>query len=235
MHTQVKQSYDKIAKEFSQTRNYSWPEFKVFLDFLKNESSINLSKEFKILDVWCWNGRLYNFLAWELDFIDYKWIDISDRLLNEAKKTFSQCVFLSQDMTNLSNFEDNSFDLIFSIAAFHHIYKKADRLKHLSELKRVLKPGWVIFITNWNLFQKKYISCFFNKIHKKRAWNDTHVSFSAWWKKLTDRYYHAFTPSELKELYKKTDFIVLKEFFMRGKSVQSSFVGSFNICHVLKY
>jgi len=62
-------------------------------------------------------------------------------LLNEAKKSYPDMPFICQDMTDLSNFKDNSFDLIFSIAAFHHLYKRSDRLIHLKELKRILKPG----------------------------------------------------------------------------------------------
>ncbi len=203
------------------------------MDFLKTKSSLNLSNQLRVLDVWCWNWRLYSFLSWELDKLDYVWTDISENLLNEAKKSYPDMPFICQDMTDLSNFKDNSFDLIFSIAAFHHLYKRSDRLIHLKELKRILKPGWLIFITNWNLFQKKYISCFFNKFYKKRTWNDTHVPFKQGKDKLTDRYYHAFTPSELNKLYKLSDLDIKEEFFMRWSFQEKSFIGSFNICHIL--
>jgi hypothetical protein len=78
-------------------------------------------------------------------------------------------------------------------------------------------------MTNWNLFQKKYLKCFFKNFFEKKAWNDTFVSFSSWWKNLWDRFYHAFTFFELWNLFKKNWFKVLKKFSK-----------NFNICNILE-
>ena len=51
MYLKIKESYNKIAKQFSQTRSYNWPEFEVFLNYIKNESNLNLNKKQNILDI----------------------------------------------------------------------------------------------------------------------------------------------------------------------------------------
>ena len=232
MHKQVQNSYNIIAKQFSQTRNYNWPEFEVFINFLKERGNLDL--EYNILDIWCWNWRLCWFLWSHIPKLKYTWSDISSGLLWEAQKSYPKEKFICQDMTDLSNFKDNSFDLIFSIAAFHHIYLKEDRIKHLKHLKRILKPWWFIFMTNWNLFQKKYISCFLKNIFQKKEWNDCLVPFHSWGKNLTSRYYHAFTKNELRSLFKKSGLKMEKEFFMKKKDIKKNFWWSFNICHVLR-
>ena len=137
-------------------------------------------------------------------------------------------------MTNLNWFKSNSIDIIFSIAAFHHLYNNKDRNTHLKEIYRVLKPWWLLLMTNWNLFQKKYIKCFFRNFFQKKSWKDTFVQFKSWPKVLSDRYYHAFTTWELHKLINKSWLNIHKEFFMKRSTLIKWQIWSFNICHVLK-
>jgi len=43
-------------------------------------------------------------------------------------------------------FKDASFDVVTSIAMFHHLPTKKDRLNFLKEVRRVLKPGGISVI-----------------------------------------------------------------------------------------
>lgn len=300
---EVKDSYNLIAKEFSQTRNHPWKEFDFFMDFFEKkifknkETSEKLIKVFshikgrkniiqnifekinftkttfenisekspeiffwktfkkinfvensekidfqeqkkiKILDIWCWNWRLFSFLKerlWEKK-IEYFGFDISKNLLDEAKKKYPEISenFIFWNMEDLSCFEEKKFDLIFLIASFHHLRDKNSRKKVLSNIDKITKKESLIFLTNWNLFQKKYFYSFFKNIFEKKSWNDTFVSFSSSWKKITDRFYHAFTKKELDSLFISSNFSILESFFTKNWSKVEKQIWSFNICHIL--
>ena len=53
---------------------------------------------------------------------------------------------LRMDAKDLS-FEDGTFDIVFSLSALEHLGRKADKLRALREMNRVLKPGGVAALT----------------------------------------------------------------------------------------
>ena len=53
-------------------------------------------------------------------------------------------------------FPDNNFNMVYSIAVFHHLPKEHAQ-KMAQELYRVTQSGGVAVITVWNLYQKKYL------------------------------------------------------------------------------
>ena len=205
----MKQIYDQIAPEFNATRQNLWPELLEFKKYLNDDQNI--------LDLGCGNGRLIHLLK---EFkINYTGSDISSDLLNYAKnQDFGKIMnfkFIESDMINL-DFEDNSFDIIFLIASLHHLNTKVDRIKMLTNIEKWLKPNGFVIMTNWNLFQKKYIKHIFN-IHK-RSWND----FLIPWKDkngnvLVKRFYHGFRTKELEKLLEKSDLTLVKNSFSELK------------------
>ena len=239
MNIGVKNSYNQIAKKFSQTRNHPWPEFDEFLKYLP--------KKAKILDVGCGNGRLLSFLKKQGGYnIDYTGIDFSEGLLAEAKKKYSNEKFICMDMRDIEKKLEGKFDAIFSIASFHHLESFKDRVEVLESFRSHLKPGGKIFMTNWNLFQKKYLKyifistvrCIFNKIDSRlrgndRNWNDVSIPFNTN-EEITQRYYHAFTPFELKSLFEKAGLKVVDSFsYNKSQRVKFWWKGR-NICNVLE-
>lgn len=190
----VKIDYGLIANEFSKTREKPWPEFS---DFLKNLNSSKNSEETKLLDVGCGNGRLYDFL--KAESIDYIGTDNNKSLLKIAKQKYPNANFKYADAVRLP-FPAKSFDNVWCIAVLHHLPTKTLRLKACKEIARVLKPKGKLMITVWNLWQKKY-----QKFINKR----THNALIPWNNKL-NRYYYAFKPAELKILFKKAGFSLVK-------------------------
>ncbi len=138
---------------------------------------------------------------------DYLGLDFAENLIAEARKQFPEFDFKVAEMEGLK-LEPESFDMIFLIASFHHLDTKNKRKEVLKNIYQALKPGGLLFMTNWDLRQKKYLKSFLNQWWKKRAWNDCFIS---WQKYLGDkqklwRYYHSFTESELKDLLLTTGF-----------------------------
>ncbi len=194
--------YNEFSNEFNATRQNLWPELLEFEKYIKNGQ--------KILDLGCGNGRLVNLLG-NYD-IEYVGSDISSDLLNYAKKQdfgkIKNFQFIESDMLDLE-FLDNSFDIIFLIASYHHLRIKSQRIKILEKMNKWLKKDGLIIMTNWNLFQRKYIKYIFNL--EKKSWND----FLIPWKDkngdvIANRFYHGFRLGELDKLAKNTQFKVLE-------------------------
>ena len=143
----VKETYDEIASDFSQTRNYIWPDLKPFLSKIKSKSSI--------LDVGCGNGRLLLGLP---DSVHYTGMDISPNLLHKAQEKFPHHHFIETDITKPQIWKHlGKFDYIYCIAVMHHLPDRDSQLFVLRQIKDHLKPDGKILITVWNLWQKKYI------------------------------------------------------------------------------
>jgi len=107
---------------------------------------------------------------------------------------------LVADVSHLP-FRDEFFDWAISVATYHHIKGRRERLKTLGELKRVLKPGGEAFITVWNRWQPRF------------WFSDKEVAVPWWTKgKTLERYYYLFSYPELEELAKKAGFSVLNSF-----------------------
>ncbi len=208
----TEQGYDLIAEKFSATRKNFWSDLRFIADFTQKGN--------KVLDYGCGNGRLLEILPQN---IDYFGVDISGRLIELARKKYSntsnQIAFQRKlNFQKISSskvilpFENNFFDVIYSIAVFHHLPDKQYRFQILKELKRVLKPKGYLIISVWNLWQnpyyKKIIQNWKNKFFGKSKldWNDCFIDFKDNQNKVFSRFHHAFSQRELENLFQKNNF-----------------------------
>ncbi len=226
--SKVVADYDKINDEFDKTRRFPGKEFKYFDPYIRNNPCI--------LDLGCGNGRLLKYIE-SLDKKDtgdiiFKGIDNNNNLIDKATKAFSHiryANFKKGDQLNIP-LADKSIDIIFNIRAFHHIPSKKMRLKAIVEMKRVLKDNGIVIITVWNLWQKKYAYALLKALLRflitigSYDINDTFIP----WGKKTNRYYHAFLPSELKHLVMSEGFDI-KELFYVKKGVKTGLMQSHDI------
>ncbi len=201
----VKADYNSISSEFDQTRKNEWHEFKIFTKYLKENSNI--------ADIGCGNGRLYDFLKKNLEKFKYTGIDNSNNLIEKAKTNFPNTTFALGDLLEIP-LPQNSQDIIFCIAAFHHLPSKKYRIQALKQIKDILKNNGILVMSNWNLFQPKYKKY----IRKARLkWLVTlgryapRDTFIPWSTSGINRYYYAFKPSELRHLLMKEGFEILEE------------------------
>jgi len=222
----VKASYVAIADEFSQSRMRPWPEFDAFLSHVESGA--------RVLDVGCGNGRLYDFLKQKQ--IDYLGLDHNPEFIKKATDIFPEAQFQLQEMTDL-DLPKNHFDVIFSIAAFHHLPTKKLRKKVLLDLHRSLKKEGVLILTTWNLFQWRYVTPLIKSVFRslltlglRGGWNDLWIK---WGKYPLKRYYHSFLPSELRRLF-PPNLWVIEDFYFTKKGKRVKFWGSFNVVIILK-
>ena len=96
----------------------------------------------KVLDVGCGPGN-YSYMLSKRGF-DVVGIDMSEKMVEIAKKKFSDIPFKHMDMTNLE-FPSNTFDAVWSSASFIHVPKEM-AFTTLFGFHRVLKPKGILFL-----------------------------------------------------------------------------------------
>ena len=173
---EVKETYDAIAKSFSNTRYKKWNCVNEFLEMVK-------SKEEKIFEMGCGNGKNL------LDHVEQSFgIDISDEL---CKICVSRNLHVQQ--SDILTFNQpslyHSFDFVMCVAVIHHLPLLKQRKEVLSQMKRYLKKGGKGLVTGWNVSESKYD---FSK------GGDHWVKFGE-----EKRYYYIFQLEELRDLVKE--------------------------------
>jgi len=131
------ETFNKIAPQYVELT------FDKISQFELNEFISMVPKEAKVLDVGCGSGRDLHYL------MDYKFdvvgIDLSEGIINEAKKRVPKGNFQIMDMRGME-FEDNTFDGIWCCVTLCNI-KREDLQRTLKEFKRILKPRGVLYIS----------------------------------------------------------------------------------------
>lgn len=167
---------------------------------------LNLKNGQYVLDVGCGIGGSAFYMAKEYK-VNVLGIDLSDNMLDIAKQRIKQQIFDSNVNVNFEmcdatkrQFNENTFDVIYSRDTILHIY---DKLNLFKNFYKWLKPGGVLFITDY---------CCGPKPHSQ--------SFQIY---LTDRKYHLFTPKEYTQIIKSAGFINVN-----GKDETKQFISVLN-------
>ncbi len=201
---QNRQSYNKIAEKWSLSRKYVWPDLLIFKNYLKNGQ--------KVLDLGCGNGRLVELFN---DFdVDYLGVDYSENLIAQAKNNFPSKKFEVQDALDL-NFEHGQFDVVLCTAVLNHIPKNQQKT-FIENIRKVLKPGGILLLSNWSLWNVK---------SKKSVWKSKVTKFRdvlTKWKsgdEEVDLYYYAWTKKQVNKILASHNFKVEKNYYSKlGKS-----------------
>jgi len=155
----------------------------------------------RLLNLGCAHGP--DFLPFKRDFELYG-VDLAKEMLRFARKYFQKFdlkVHLAAADVRELPYPDNTFDHAISVATYHHIKGKTDKLAALQELKRVLKPGGEALVTVWNRWQPRF---WFKGREIAVPWRTR--------KKTLYRYYYLFSYFELEKLAREVGLQVLRAF-----------------------
>lgn len=151
--------------------------------------------------------------------VEYIGLDISENILEIARKTYPSFKFLKGSILDLP-FPDNYFDVVLAIAVLHHIPSQELREKAVSECYRVLKPNGTFIVSVWDLWGKKknivsLLKYSFLKIigRSKLDFGDIFLP----WGKKAKRYYHFFRKSEIIRLIEKQGFKIIEKGVSKNK------------------
>lgn len=103
-----------------------------------------------VLDAGCGVGRASHLLHEHERGFDVTGIDVSEPLVEEARSLFPEIDFRVEDVRDTS-FESGTFDyVLFSYYGLDYILPKAERLRALREIRRVLKPSGIAVFSSHN-------------------------------------------------------------------------------------
>ena len=219
-----KDFYEKVAKEFSQTRQNAWPGWGRVAEILSNH--FRNRKEISILDLGCGNGRFYGFLS-EQKFpftINYTGLDSNEELLNEAKQKYVGVKFEKFDVIKDILSISEHYDVIVAFGLTHHIPSVSFRKKWFAKVFDLVNDDGIAFLSFWNYknddrFEK---SVNFIKTDKYSfGQNDLeNDDYFLGWNNLPDtyRYVHLYPESELQDILRPFDARSLIRFSDDGVS-----------------
>jgi len=120
-------------------------------------------KDWKVLDIGCGIGRMMSTFSDKFKQIDG--VDFSESMIEFSKdylKDYKNCNTYLNNGYDLSQLEDNSYDLVYSIITFQHISKDLVN-SYIKEILRVLKDSKYIslqfvrpsmnIMNNWGLMK----------------------------------------------------------------------------------
>lgn len=207
--------YNKIAEQFSSTRNYLSSDIIALKKYALEGDNI--------LDLGCGNGRLTElFTGMKISYVGG---DSSNELIKIARKRYPRHKFISLNPIELP-FADATFDLVYCLSVFHHIPSTELRIQYLKEIRRVMKEKSLLVLTVWNLWKKNHP--FWSIIrdgifHPFLDLNDIFLPFKDQnGKVLAERYIHSFKKTELEKLFLEAGFnIHIIESQVRGRKEEN--------------
>lgn len=212
-------AYDTVAGDFATTRVFVWPEAEVFVPYINSlkQSRGDVSQPLVIADIGCANGRM---VPWVKKVGgQYVGVEPASQLLGLAQKNYPHETFQLGSILNLP-LKDQSVDVCLLNASLHHIPGPLMN-QAIQELRRVLKPGGLVCMVNWNLWQPRFFKLHFKTWVDKLlgrtnlGWKDVWVEYASPDKKTrANRFYHTFTLRELVELASVHRFSTLKQHYI---------------------
>ncbi len=185
--------YESIASDFGASRANPWYEFEIYKQDLVSGDAL--------LDLGCGNARLAKFLP---DFVEYHGIDASQNLLNLASDLLNKSQKKNWKLTLMCMLvlllPKAYFQRVVLVASYHHILSRRKRIEILNKLYATLQKDGELYISVWNLFQKRYVWQLIKSFLALRPFNLA-IPFKG-----KVRYYHAFTPRSLKRELLKSKF-----------------------------
>ena len=116
----------------------------------------------KVLEVGAGTGTYSRALAAEgMDVTAVELVQKNLDVLREKSKGLETLKSYQGDATDLSHFEDNSFDATLVLGPMYHLYEKEDVHKAIDEAIRVTKPGGAVLFAFISVYAIMYAEYFY--------------------------------------------------------------------------
>lgn len=148
--TELEEYYNKFNEEKRLNSRHGQVEFRVTMKYIhgmlqqKMEQSSSVASEVKILDIGAGTGRYSVALANE--GYDVTAVELVKHNLGILKAKKSTVKAMQGNALNLKKLDSEQFDITLLFGPMYHLFSQEDKVKALSEAKRVTKPGGIIMV-----------------------------------------------------------------------------------------
>lgn len=189
---EIEEYYNKFNEEKRLNSRHGQIEYRITMKYIHeyiaqeytNKGISN--EEIKILDIGAGTGR-YSVALSEEGF-DVTAVELVKYNLGILKQKGSKVNAMQGNACNLKKLKNEQFDVTLLFGPMYHLFTKEDKLKALSEAKRVTKPGGLIFVA--------YVMNEYGVI--TYAFKERHILECMQENRLSDSFQ---TKSEIKDLY----------------------------------
>ena len=143
MSKELEVYYNKFCEEKRLTRKHGNVEYITSMKYIHKYLE-KLPQDAKILDVGAGTGRYSVALAKEE--YDVTAVELVKYNLGILKQKGSSVKAYQGTALNLKRFENDTFDMTLVFGPMYHLYTFEDKVKALSEAKRVTKPNGIILV-----------------------------------------------------------------------------------------
>lgn len=140
--TKLEEYYNKFNEEKRLTRRHGIVEYITSMKYI--HQYLDEEKQAKIIDIGAGTGRYSVALAEE--GYDVTAVELVKSNLGRLKAKKSSVKAYQGTAVNLKKFSDNAYDVTILFGPMYHLISHEDKLKALTEAKRVTKPGGVILV-----------------------------------------------------------------------------------------
>jgi len=135
--------YNHFNEDIRLQRRHGQVEFQTNLKYIHDV--LNNDKQKRILDIGAGTGAYSVYLDKEGYKVDA--VELVKHNIDVFKKKSSNVNIIQGNALDLNMFEDNTFDVTLLFGPMYHLLKEEEKLKALSEAKRVTKEGGTILVS----------------------------------------------------------------------------------------
>ena len=145
---QTQAPYQEVVAEYARIAGRYDRKWSFYIEATMQETiaRLPLGEEDRLLDVGCGTGALLYRLAAVHPATRLVGVDPAPAMLKVARRKLPSDIALHEGWAEQLPFPDAQFDLIVSCSVFHYVARPLDAL---IEMRRVLRPGGQLVLTDW--------------------------------------------------------------------------------------